>query len=581
MIGDIIEFLKSAKTCVDTIIKELEELKELEGHKMKKINLFIEIIKELGSSVVNLEKAYEASIPLEHKLKYLIIKELKFDLEDFTESLREYKTWYQVIKTITKPSKFFEFGIKWFCCGSNISNISDPSELTQIIESDISGSGTNNSINILDASVQLANILPSTMNKRLDESFHKIMDKLMIVIELEKEIFGTAINIDHPILRRAWMNLGPIDKLQNEVEQYKLEESLLSILKDENHGIIVNETKCTELICDFLEGLEKKAGNKPNGRISIDELNECVITDNNIQSVLGLLGLTTQPGCNLDGFEDIGDCEEIDTETNSESSSNNKPNIANISSNPISSDQILKTLAKYVSEYLNSQTVFVENLQSHEQREAIELEDVKIVCQPDTLENTKSPTASISEHSSTHSEEIATNIIRTDSIQQSKSKTRRTSIQSPKAQISISSSTYTLIRLLKINNFVFVSSRDNSGLLNCEGYGSNWPYKIAFEFDVPEITNVKSFGGIRITCECTDQGWGGTGHDNVRYQVGSNKIIPAFFIDRDKNPSSIYTHLIKPEEIESNAHIIVWLCSAPWDGWSATMKSAIAEIKYI
>ena len=45
MLSDIVNFLKSAKSCVDTIISELEEFKKLESNGMKKIDLFIEIIK--------------------------------------------------------------------------------------------------------------------------------------------------------------------------------------------------------------------------------------------------------------------------------------------------------------------------------------------------------------------------------------------------------------------------------------------------------------------------------------------------------------------------------------------------------
>jgi hypothetical protein len=329
MIGDIIDFLKTAKGCVDIIIKELEELKDLESHGMKKIDLFIEIIKELGSSVVNLEKAYIDFIPLEHKLKYLIIKELKFDLEDFSDSLKEYKQWYLAVKNINQRIDISNFRCSsfkkfWFCCGQNtdISNVSKPS-------------------NIIDSVSQLVNTPPSTMNKQLDDSFHKIMDKLMVVIELEKDIFGTAINITHPVLRRAWMSLGPADKSENEVEQHKMEEALLAMLKDENGGIVVNENKCRELISDFLEGLERKAGNKPNGRISIEELNECIFIvtnseDYNTKSVLKMLGLETQPGCDLDD----------DEQHFLEKESNDNTNI--------STEQILLVLAKHVGHYLKN-----------------------------------------------------------------------------------------------------------------------------------------------------------------------------------------------------------------------------------
>jgi len=522
MIGDIIDFLKTAKGCVDIIIKELEELKDLESHGMKKIDLFIEIIKELGSSVVNLEKAYIDFIPLEHKLKYLIIKELKFDLEDFSDSLKEYKQWYLAVKNINqsidisscKCSCSFKSSFKkfWFCCGQNtdISNVYEPS-------------------NIIDSVSQLVNIPPSTMNKQLDESFHKIMVKLMVVIELEKDIFGTAINITHPVLRRAWMSLGPADKSENEIEQHKMEEALLAMLKDENGGVVVNENKCRELISDFLEGLEKKAGNKPNGRISIEELNECtfIVTnseDNTSKSVLKMLGLETQPGCDLDD----------DDQNFLEKESND--NYSNISP-----DQILLLLAKHVSNHLKT-------------NKSEEL--VNPVKEP--VNPVKEPVNPIKEPVNPVKEPV-----------------------NPVVLVSPGKKQNNIINIpCSFVNQVYVNTSDNSGLLECEGYGSNWPYKIAFDFIIPELDQ-KTFEHIEIKMSCTDQGWGGTGHCNLRYQIGINKILPAFFIDREKNSLSSYTYLIKQDEIIPGSKVTFWLCSAPWSGWSATLKSVSIEAKVL
>ncbi len=618
MLTDIIDFLQSAKRCVDTIIKELEELKDLKEHKMKKINLFIEIIHELGTSIVNLENAYEYSIPLEHKLKYLIIKELKFDLEDFSDSIKEYKIWYRTIKHFTEPT------FTWLCCKPTLTYVVDPSELTHIIQS--------NTTNIIDASIKLSNILPSTMNKRLDDSFHKIMEKLMIVIELEKYIFGTAINIKHPILRRAWMNLGPSDKLQNEVEQYKLEESLLVMLKEENHGIIVNEKKCRDLISNFLEDLEKKAGNKPNGRISIDELNECIINESNTYNVLALLDLKTQPGCNLDTFEDEPYLQQVNitpedvlqllatfvskhlTNNSTIKSSNITPNnevdlevtIDDTSSSISLEDIDIKTpfkktlmeklvTKKPVTENIITEEKIMEKLVTENQELNNTYNEIKLIdsliIEPNnslTIEPNNSLTIepnnslTIEPNNSLTIEPNNSLIIEPNIIEEklTRSPTRsslKTKIRRFSQQKQLSE--YTILRLFKFDNIIFVNQTDNSGLLCCDGYGSNWPYKLAFEYDTPELPNTKTFGGLIMKCECIDQGWGGTGHVNIRYQVGTNKIIPAFFIDRNKNPSSIYTYLIKPDELDSYTHIKVWLCCPPWSGWSATLKSTTIDIK--
>lgn len=493
MVGDIIEFLKTAKSCVDTIIEELKELEKLESHGLKKIDLFTEIINALGSSVVNLEKAYMDNIPLEHKLKYLIVKELKFDLEEFAESLSEYNKWYKAvhtIKNISQTSKCSNIKKFWFYCGcgTDISNVSNP--------------------NIFDGIAVLASISPSTMNKQLDESFHKIMGKLIILIELEKDIFGTAINIIHPVLRRAWMSLGPADKCENEVEQHKIEEALLAMLKEENGGIVVNEKKCRELISDFLEGLEKKAGNIPNGRISIKELNVCEWNESNqedkFKSVLKLLGLESQPGCDNNDSDN---------------------NITNSSDFAISSKQILLLLAQNVAELLK-------NNKSSSSKDLIE---------------------------SVHTEELI-------SIESKKLESNSTE---PKQNINIPCS---------FENKVLVNPTDNSGLLKCEGYGSDWPYKIAFNFIIPKIDQ-KTYEHIEVKMECTDQGWGNTGQCNVRYQIGTGKIELAFFIDRTK--TTHYTHLIKKNEIVPGDQVTFWLCCAPWSGWSATLKSVNIEAKLL
>jgi hypothetical protein len=492
MLSDIVDFLKSAKSCVDAIISELEEFKKLEANGMKKIDLFIEIIKELGCSVQNLEKAFASNteIPIEHRLKYLIIKELKFDLDDFIESIAEYKEWFQVIKLQPPQSDISEnipkskFHFCWSCssCPCKLSKVSEPVPLT----------------NLVNAGIQLALIPPSQMNKKIDESFQKIMEKVRIVIELEKDIFGTAIKISHPILQKAWMSFGPIDKSKIEVEEYMLVEALVNRLKDECGGIVVNEYKCREIIGNFLQDLERKAGNKPNGKISIDELNEFVSTETNTNSVLDMLGLEEQPGCDI----------------------TSEINISFIQINQVltKSDDVLKILAKYVSEHMEQKT----NLP--------------------TSPNLSNPTIPPNPPIKTEIEFIKNNQKKLD---------------------------------LVLNLPIKVSSNDKDGILECEGYGSNWPYKVICEFEIPEklITSINSITGTFVA---TDQGWGGTGHDNVRYRVGSNKISPAFFIDRDKNPSNTYTFTIKKDELNgltSQDKITFWLCSAPWGGWSAHLTS--------
>ncbi len=503
MLSDIVNFLKSAKSCVDTIINELEEFKKLESDGMKKIDLFIEIIKELGCSVQNLEKAFadEKEIPVEHRLKYLIIKELKFDLDDFVDSIKEYKKWYiLVIKReklpddLTSPTDISGSKTEgkctkcWsWCCSTCPCKVSEPV--------------------LLNAGIQLALISPSQMNKMLDESFQKIMEKVRIVIELEKDIFGTAIKITHPILQKAWMSFGPRDKTKIEVEEHMLVEALLNRLKDECNGEVANESKCREIIYKFLQGLEIKAGNRPNGKISIDELNELATTELNSLSVLSMLGLDEQPGCVITGLE---------TESQ-------------IVSNSTKTEDVLKVLAKYVSEHIGQQNIQIQTTENKQ------IEELSINSIP--AQNSLSP----------ESIKIDLDVI------------------NKKLDLLDKAGLIALANNLPIR----VTSSDKEGILECEGYGSHWPYKVICEF---ELDNINSVNSVTATFVAKDQGWGGTGHCNVRYRVGSSKILPAFFIDREKTPSNTYTYIIKKDELEGltvSDKITFWLCSAPWGGWSA------------
>lgn len=492
MLSDIVNFLKSAKSCVDTIINELEEFKKLESNGMKKIDLFIEIIKELGCSVKNLEKAFadENEIPVEHRLKYLIIKELKFDLDDFVDSIKEYRKWYILVikgeklpEDLTGPIDISGSTSKCRkCCRWSICCSTCPCKVTDPV--------------FLNAGIQLALVSPSQMNKQLDESFQKIMEKVRIVIELEKDIFGTAIKISHPILQRAWMSFGPRDKTKIEVEEHMLVEALVNRLKDECNGEVVNESKCREIMYSFLQELERKAGNKPNGKISIDELNELVPTESNTKSVLEMLGLVEQPGCN---------------HMNESKFSSSQVSLHCLKEN--GADDVLKILAKYVSEHMGSKSGSV--------FDTSQIPETKLILDPITPESIK----------------IELNV-----------------------QKKLD---------LDLNLPVRVTMSDKEGILECEGYGSHWPYKVICEFGLDEIKLVNS---ITATFVAKDQGWGGTGHANIRYCAGSNKITPAIFIDRNANPSNTYTYTIKKDELNglvSNNKITFWLCSPPWDGWSA------------
>ena len=87
-----------------------------------------------------------------------------------------------------------------------------------------------------------------------------------------------------------------------------------------------------------------------------------------------------------------------------------------------------------------------------------------------------------------------------------------------------------------------------------------------------------------------DQGWGGTGHAHVRYQINNNKCVKAFTVSRDEkeNPKNKYRFVINGYELNKNldnkkekeTEISIWLYCPPWSGWKAEARSIMCEINY-
>lgn len=85
-----------------------------------------------------------------------------------------------------------------------------------------------------------------------------------------------------------------------------------------------------------------------------------------------------------------------------------------------------------------------------------------------------------------------------------------------------------------------------------------------------------------------DQGWGGTGHAHVRYQINNSKCVKAFTVSRDEkeNPKNKYRFVINGYELNKNldnkkeTEISIWLYCPPWTGWEAEARSITCEINY-
>jgi hypothetical protein len=126
-----------------------------------------------------------------------------------------------------------------------------------------------------------------------------------------------------------------------------------------------------------------------------------------------------------------------------------------------------------------------------------------------------------------------------------------------------------------------IDSKHKVEIPSCEGYGSNWPSVFLGKFTVPSPTvNELEFDFVEIVTKASDQGWGGTGHDNVRFQINDKPVEVGFFIDRNKSPDGTYKFLINYEKIQVGDEVKMWLSCAPWGGWSAQVHSMQVQATY-
>lgn len=132
-------------------------------------------------------------------------------------------------------------------------------------------------------------------------------------------------------------------------------------------------------------------------------------------------------------------------------------------------------------------------------------------------------------------------------------------------------------------NFKPVTIRHNHSveIPKCEGYGSNWPSVQIAEFTIPESKYPHlEFDFVEILCDASDQGWGNTGHDNVRYQINEEPIQVGFFIDRNKYPDNRYRVTLNYEKLRIGDRVLMWLSCAPWSGFEARIDDVEVRVTY-
>lgn len=242
---DTIKSLVIIKDVIIIILAQINALKELSIINTEKFPMYANAVIEISLSIELLNKLYQHKVPLEHHLKFALINNLKISLNEFNDILNEFQEWNK--------------------------NINDSGCCLKIICKNKKKS-------------------PVEMKKNLEITFEKINESMVQLNKLEHSILGSAIRINHPILRLAWILTGLNQINDITISKNILIQSLYSLLKKEIPDISNKELKhYLNLINILVNYADTIGGTQSDSLISIFELNQIEITNENSLSVKNLL----------------------------------------------------------------------------------------------------------------------------------------------------------------------------------------------------------------------------------------------------------------------------------------------------
>jgi len=246
---DIVSVFKGLKACIEIILCELQSIQSILEITNEQFPIYEGAIYTLQRSINNLYKIYSYGIPIEHELKFELLHTISIKLKKFSTILKKFSEWdTKIIRPkCLSIEQFFFF-------------LSNPS--------------------------------PSKILAKLEKTFIEIKPLIEDQIFLENKILGTAIRIKHPILQKSWMMIGENQLNDTDVPANIIIENLYAMYLKEVNGYIPDKDWVIKQITDFINKIDGIASSEPDGKISITEINQFPVTEENSQSVKLLIYIT-------------------------------------------------------------------------------------------------------------------------------------------------------------------------------------------------------------------------------------------------------------------------------------------------
>ncbi len=368
---------------------------------------------------------------------------------------------------------------------------------------------------------------PSVLSEELFTKLLEIKPLLFEISNIERETLGSATRINNPLLKASWVLAGRNQVNDSSLDKSIIAENIYLLLKQELGGEIKKSLLWKTAINKLVNDIDGCAASIKDDKISISEMNEFAI-NRNIKTYKDLL------------------IQYLEIDNSNKSSENSKD----------------KTI---LSESHKEEPVLLLEYRENKKEEEKEEPVLLLKYHDDTKEEEQIQPENIQlEENRDRIEMIGTN----DNISEISSDSRITIIdnvpQFKEEQVFIPLEFSK--KSIRYNHPIEIPKSN--------GYGSNWPSTKLCEFVIPDTDNDNlEFEYLDIQFTATDQGWGDTGHDSIRYQINNGEVQNGFFIHRIKCPNNNYKLTLNWEKVSSYDRITLWLVCAPFGGWEAKVES--------
>jgi hypothetical protein len=246
---DIVSVFKGLKACIEIILCELQSIQGILEITNDQFPIYEGIIYSLQKSINNIHKIYSYGIPIEHELKFELLYTISIKLKKFSNALKKFSEWNtEIIKPKCLSSKQFLFF--------------------------------------------LYNDSPSKILEKMEKIFVEIKPLIEDLIFLENKILGTAIRIKHPILQKAWIMVGENQLNDTSVPVNIIIENLYAMYLKETNNYVPDKECLIKQITNFVNNIDGIASAEKDGKISITEMNQYPLTQENCLSVKKLINIT-------------------------------------------------------------------------------------------------------------------------------------------------------------------------------------------------------------------------------------------------------------------------------------------------